>query len=95
MSDAPERDPGGRLPEILRGRLALPVICAPMFIVSGPELAARVRALRPELPVVFMSGFPGTPDYALEPLLEKPFTLASLLAKVAGALAPAADGPAA
>ena len=38
MSDGPERDPGGRLPEILRGRLALPVICAPMFIVSGPEL---------------------------------------------------------
>jgi len=43
MSDGPERNPAGRrspnrLPEILRGRLALPVICAPMFLVSGPEL---------------------------------------------------------
>ena len=28
----------GRLPEALRGTLALPVIAAPMFIVSGPEL---------------------------------------------------------
>ena len=38
MSDGPEQPSSGRLPEILRGRLALPVICAPMFIVSGPEL---------------------------------------------------------
>jgi nitronate monooxygenase len=38
VSDGPERAASGRLPEILRGRLALPVICAPMFIVSGPEL---------------------------------------------------------
>jgi nitronate monooxygenase len=37
VSDGPEQ-PSGRLPEALRGRLALPVICAPMFIVSGPEL---------------------------------------------------------
>lgn len=26
------------IPEILQGRLSLPVIAAPMFIVSGPEL---------------------------------------------------------
>ena len=38
MSDGPEQLAAGRLPEALRGRLALPVICAPMFIVSGPEL---------------------------------------------------------
>jgi len=42
VSDGPEQaseqPSSGRLPEILRGRLALPVICAPMFIVSGPEL---------------------------------------------------------
>ncbi|MBE7247762.1 MAG: nitronate monooxygenase, partial [Actinomycetospora chiangmaiensis] len=38
MSDGPEQAASGRLPEVLRGRLALPVICAPMFIVSGPEL---------------------------------------------------------
>ena len=27
-------------PDFLRGRLSLPVLCAPMFIVSGPELVA-------------------------------------------------------
>jgi len=26
------------LPEVLRGRLSVPVVAAPMFIVSGPEL---------------------------------------------------------
>lgn len=30
--------PSKRLPEALRGNLTLPVIAAPMFIVSGPEL---------------------------------------------------------
>ncbi len=59
----------------------------------GTELALRVRALRPTVPVLFMSAFPGgagtapeplSPD---EPLLEKPFTVAALLATVNGALA--------
>ena len=31
-------DPTLRLPPILQGRLALPVIAAPMFIVSNPDL---------------------------------------------------------
>jgi nitronate monooxygenase len=31
-------DPAGRLPPVLRGRLSLPVIAAPMFIVSNPDL---------------------------------------------------------
>jgi DNA-binding response OmpR family regulator len=54
----------------------------------GTELAARVRAVRPELPVLFMSAFPGgagvAPDPlpANEPLLEKPFTVATLLKAV-------------
>lgn len=30
--------PAGRLPPVLRGRLSLPVIAAPMFIVSNPDL---------------------------------------------------------
>ncbi|MDP4024723.1 nitronate monooxygenase family protein [Methylobacterium sp. NEAU 140] len=39
MSDGPEAPaPDGRLPAVLRGTLALPVIAAPMFIVSGPDL---------------------------------------------------------
>ena len=54
----------------------------------GPELAARARRLRPAVPVLFMSAFPGglglcpnslAPD---ERLLEKPFTVACLLKAV-------------
>ena len=54
----------------------------------GPELAARVRKLRPGMPVLFMSAFPGGPGVAPNPvpaterLLEKPFTVAALLCAV-------------
>ena len=54
----------------------------------GTDLAARVRGLRPGVPVLFMSAFPGgagiAPDPlpAGEPLLEKPFTVATLLRSV-------------
>lgn len=60
---------------------------------TGVELAARARAVRPALPVLFMSAFPGTPGLAAyplppgDPLLEKPFTIAELLAHVRAALA--------
>jgi len=37
MPSAPERANGDRLGE-LRSRLTLPLICAPMFLVSGPDL---------------------------------------------------------
>ena len=55
-----------------------------MPFATGVELAARVHALRPELPVLFMSAFPGpglTPEPLPPdtPLLEKPFTVAFLL----------------
>lgn len=59
---------------------------------TGPELAARVRAARPDLPVLFMSAFPGGPGLAPdplpadEPLLEKPFTVAALLTAVTAVL---------
>jgi CheY-like chemotaxis protein len=58
----------------------------------GTELAARVRHLRPALPVLFMSAFPGgvgvAPDPLPvdEPLLQKPFTVAKLLEAVRTAL---------
>jgi DNA-binding response OmpR family regulator len=58
----------------------------------GTDLAARVRALRPAVPVLFMSAFPGgagvapEPLPADEPLLEKPFTVAGLLEAVTEAL---------
>lgn len=64
-----------------------------MPFATGVELAARVRAERPELPVLFMSAFPGTPGLAPCPLppgavlLEKPFSLVQLLARVRETLA--------
>ena len=61
---------------------------------TGPELAAALRALRPALPVLFMSGYPGGPTQAHDPLLppgatllDKPFTIDCLLHAVAAAAA--------
>jgi nitronate monooxygenase len=54
MTDHPERSRGARtLPEQLRG-LRLPIICAPMFLVSGPELvvAAAQAGLVGALPTL-------------------------------------------
>lgn len=64
-----------------------------MPLATGVELAARVRATRPELPVLFMSAFPGTPGLSPCPLppgaelLEKPFSLTQLLDRVRATLA--------
>ncbi|MCS6866499.1 MAG: response regulator [Gemmataceae bacterium] len=60
--------------------------------VLGTELAACVRQLRPEVPVLFMSAFPGGVNTAPEPLpvdeplLEKPFSITTLLEAVRHAL---------
>jgi FixJ family two-component response regulator len=60
--------------------------------MSGRELAERVAKIRPDLPVLFMSGYADgllAPARVLEPgveLLEKPFTQATLLAAVANSL---------
>lgn len=74
--------------------------------MSGPELAARLAAQRPETKVVYMSGFAltvGPPDAgggevaipAGAPILPKPFTRDRLLAKIREVLAarPAAPSP--
>ena len=58
---------------------------------TGPELAAALRAVRPGLRVLFMSGFPGGPGLAPDPLppgaglLDKPFSIDRLLHAVADA----------
>lgn len=72
-------------------RFALVLTDVMMPHVIGPELAARVRTIRPSVPVLFMSAFPGGPGApdplpVDEPLLEKPFSVAALLAAVAKAL---------
>jgi DNA-binding NtrC family response regulator len=56
--------------------------------LSGPELAAQIKKVRPELPVLYMSGYPSTmlmKGESLDPsvrLLPKPFTTAELLAGI-------------
>jgi CheY-like chemotaxis protein len=61
--------------------------------LSGPELAERLQKVRPELPVLYMSGYPasmvmqgGQPDASVR-LLPKPFTTADLLANIEDILA--------
>jgi two-component system cell cycle sensor histidine kinase/response regulator CckA len=55
--------------------------------MSGPTLAAEVRKARPEIRVLFISGFSSEAENALEAfgedsLLSKPFTPTTLVAKV-------------
>jgi two-component system, cell cycle sensor histidine kinase and response regulator CckA len=60
--------------------------------ISGPDLAANVRALKPDLPILFMSGNIDdavTRHGVLEtkaPFLQKPFTLSELASAVREAL---------
>jgi CheY-like chemotaxis protein len=54
---------------------------------SGPELAARLRRVRPDIPVLFMSGYaPDTVEAVeaipVEDLLKKPFKPTELLGRV-------------
>jgi len=56
--------------------------------VSGPDLVARLRRIRPGLPALLMSGYPGAEMERLgmaveDSLLPKPFTLVDLKAKLA------------
>ncbi len=58
---------------------------------GGRKLAARLRAARPGLPVLYMSGYPGdaVAEHGLEPgvnLLPKPFSPVTLLHRVAEAI---------
>jgi len=51
--------------------------------MDGRDLARRLLALRPDLPVLFMSGHAsGNPDQLAGPLLGKPFTPDILAARV-------------
>jgi signal transduction histidine kinase/ActR/RegA family two-component response regulator len=69
--------------------------------VTGPELAAAVRARRPDLPVVFMTGYVDDDTLRrefgerIEHCLRKPFTMAALSSAIQEALcrvAPPATG---
>jgi CheY-like chemotaxis protein len=59
--------------------------------LSGAVFAARARALRPALRVLYMSGYErlGAPEegWPQEDVIPKPFSRAALLARVSQALA--------
>ena len=63
--------------------------------MSGPELIRELRARRPDIAVLFVTGFVGdgeTDDLVGHELLRKPFTVAALAASVAGSLSRGASG---
>jgi len=70
------------------GVIALMVTDVVMPVMSGPQLAERVVKMRPELKVLFSSGYPGAEleEQGLWPeeihFFEKPFTPDALLRKV-------------
>jgi len=66
--------------------------------MSGPALARKARSLRPDLPVVFLSGLArdddlNKPDLRDFPLLAKPVSMATLKTALKQALARSAPGP--
>ena len=59
-------------------------ICMPGL--EGTQLANRLREVRPNLKVLFISGYSKGQDLS-DPLLQKPFDVATLLKKVKGLIA--------
>ncbi|MGZ4400876.1 MAG: hybrid sensor histidine kinase/response regulator [Gaiellaceae bacterium] len=91
--EAKEGEEGLRVATREIDRLDLLLTDVVMPQLSGPELALRVRALRPTLPVIFCSGYlAGALDGNLtsgETILAKPFTSSELLAAVGTAVSTA------
>jgi CheY-like chemotaxis protein len=71
-----------------QGKIDLLLSDVVMHPVSGPELAATLARSRPEMKVIFMSGYANTslaPDGELRPgtvLVNKPFSMKILAAKL-------------
>jgi PAS domain S-box-containing protein len=81
-----------RLERVHAGPIDLLITDVVMHGMRGPELARRIRERRPELPVLFMSGYPDDalnvgcdPDGGTA-FLQKPFRVRALGAKVAEVL---------
>jgi DNA-binding NtrC family response regulator len=78
--------------EALRGRVDLLLTDVVMPDLLGPDLAERLRRLRPEIKVLYMSGFSNHPAVSHASLgrdvafLQKPFTAVALSTKVREAL---------
>ena len=72
--------------------IALVLTDITMPLMSGTELAARVREIRPGAKVVLMSAYPGPAilrnDRERFPFVQKPFRLEELIRVVRASLAP-------
>jgi PAS domain S-box-containing protein len=72
------------------GRIALLIADIAMPGMSGVEVAQAAQLARPELPVLFVTGFAGTDvpveQFGPDRLLRKPFRAAELIARVAAVL---------
>jgi two-component system cell cycle sensor histidine kinase/response regulator CckA len=74
-----------------KGRIDLLVTDVVMPEMGGRELAERARSVRPELPILFVSGYVRDPALLLEPgsivhFLEKPYTSLGLARKIREAI---------
>jgi CheY-like chemotaxis protein len=71
-----------------KGSITLLLTDAIMPQMSGAELAEKLKASRPALPVLCMSGYPedGWPRVGASPIIQKPFTPSALLSRVREAL---------
>lgn len=80
--------------EHLKGRVDLILTDVMMPVVDGPTLARRVARDWPNVPVLFMTGYPEETLILLGrlprevPRIEKPFGVRDLVAKVKAALKP-------
>ena len=79
--------------ELLQGAEVDLVLCDVILPeMSGHELGRRIASLRPDLPILYMSGYPGLEvvERGLiahdAPFIEKPFTAAGLASSVRGLL---------
>jgi two-component system, cell cycle sensor histidine kinase and response regulator CckA len=79
---------GGEALDLVRGgtleRLDLVVTDLGMPVMRGETLAAHLRNERPDVPVLYISGY--TDSVAVEPFLQKPFAPDQLLRKVGNLL---------
>ena len=86
--EAADPEDAMRLGATHQGAIDLLITDVVMPRVSGPEIARRLRASRPDLRVLCMSGYPESPDRwaggreGWTGWLQKPFTPDGLLAKV-------------
>jgi two-component system, cell cycle sensor histidine kinase and response regulator CckA len=87
VTEASDGAEGMRLFEERRGAFAVVVTDVVMPILGGVDMVAKLRALEPELPVVFVSGYTAEEqDLPLGPrttFLTKPYTIAALCEAIA------------